>query len=124
MGCVIARDGVVLATAGNEREERGDATAHAEVIALREAGIELGGWRLEGATVYVTLEPCPMCAGAIWQARVARLVYAAPDPKAGAAGSVLDILRNPRLPHRVEVEGGLLGDEASQMLKEFFAARR
>ena len=124
VGCVIARDGVRLAAAGNERESRGDATAHAEIVAIRDAGIALGGWRLEGATAYVTLEPCPMCAGALWQARIARLVFAAADPKAGAAGSVMDIPRSPRLPHRVEVEGGLLGDEAAALLRDFFAARR
>ncbi len=124
VGCVIARGPEVLAAAGNEREARGDATAHAEVVAIRDAGIALGGWRLDGATAFVTLEPCPMCAGALWQARITRLVYAAADPKAGGAGSVMDIVRNPRLPHRVEVESGLLADEAGALLREFFAARR
>ena len=105
VGAVVVRDGEVVGAAGNERELRADPTAHAECLALREAALTLGGWRLLGTVLYCTLEPCPMCAGAIQQARVTRLVYGAPDSKVGAAGSVVDLLRNPRLIHRVEVTG-------------------
>ena len=104
IGAVVVRDGEVLAAAGNERELRQDPTAHAEVLALRAAAERLGGWRVADATLYVTLEPCAMCAGAIVLARVPRVVYGAPDPKAGAAGSVLDVLGEPRLNHRPEVD--------------------
>ena len=124
VGCVIAADGEVVAAAHNERELRGDPTAHAEVLALREAARKLGGWRLDGAVLYVTLEPCAMCAGAIVLARMPRVVFAATDPKAGAAGSVLDVLAEPRLNHRPVVAGGLLAAEAADMLRAFFAARR
>jgi len=124
VGCVIAADGEVVAAAHNERELRGDPTAHAEVLALREASRKLGGWRLEGAVLYVTLEPCAMCAGAIVLARMPRVVFATTDPKAGAAGSVLDVLSEPRLNHRPVVAGGLLGGEAAELLQSFFAARR
>jgi len=114
----------VLAAAGNERELRRDPTAHAEVLALRAAAEALGGWRLPDTTLYVTLEPCAMCAGAIVLARVPRVVYAAGDPKAGAAGSVLDVLGDPRLNHRPAVVAGVLGDEAGEMLRGFFRERR
>ena len=124
IGAVLARGGETLAAAGNEREARGDPTAHAEILVLREAASRLGGWRLPDTTLYVTLEPCAMCAGAIVLARVPRVVYAAADPKAGAAGSVLDVLGEPRLNHRPEVQGGLLGEEAAALLAGFFAARR
>jgi tRNA(adenine34) deaminase len=124
IGCVIAHDGEVLAAAGNERELRGDPTAHAEVLALREAGRALGSWRLGGTAMYVTLEPCAMCAGAIVLGRVPRLVYGAPDPKAGAAGSVFDVLAEPRLNHRPEVAAGLLAAESADLLRSFFALRR
>jgi tRNA(adenine34) deaminase len=124
IGAVLARDGEVLAAAGNERELRADPTAHAEVLAVQEASRRLGGWRIPDAVLYVTLEPCPMCAGAIVLARVPRVVYGAHDPKAGAAGSVLDILGEPRLNHRPQVDGGLLADEAAALLESFFAARR
>jgi tRNA(adenine34) deaminase len=124
IGCVIAAEGEVVAAAGNERELRGDPTAHAEVLALREAGRVLGSWRLDGAALYVTLEPCAMCAGAIVLGRVPRVVYGTPDPKAGAAGSVLDVLGEPRLNHRPEVAGGLLAGESADLLRRFFAARR
>jgi tRNA(adenine34) deaminase len=124
IGAVIARDGEVLAAAGNERELRADPTAHAEVLALRVAAERLGGWRIRDATIYVTLEPCAMCAGAIVLARVPRVVYGAADPKAGAAGSVLDVLGEPRLNHRPRVEGGLLAGESAALLEAFFAARR
>jgi tRNA(adenine34) deaminase len=124
IGAIVAREGEVLAAAGNERELRGDPTAHAELLALREAAAALGGWRLPETTLYVTLEPCAMCAGAIVLARVPRVVYATPDPKAGAAGSVLDVLAEPKLNHRPLVESGLLADEAASLLEDFFAARR
>jgi tRNA(adenine34) deaminase len=124
VGCVIAHEGEVLAAAPNERELRGDPTAHCEVLALREAAGRLGHWRLSGAVLYVTLEPCAMCAGAIVLARVPRVVFGAPDPKAGAAGSVLDVLGEPRLNHRPEVAGGLLADESASLLRGFFGSRR
>ena len=124
IGAVMVRDGEVLAAAGNERERRGDPTAHAEVLALREAAQKLGGWRIPDSVLYVTLEPCVMCAGAIVLARVPRVVYGAADPKAGAAGSVLDVLGEPRLNHRPRVEGGLLAAESSALLESFFGARR
>ena len=124
IGAVIARGDEVIAAAGNERELRKDPTAHAEVLALRAAAAELGGWRLPGTVLYVTLEPCAMCAGAIVLARVPRVVYGAADPKAGAAGSVLDVLAEPRFNHRPVVEGGLLRSECAALLVEFFAARR
>lgn len=124
VGCVIAAEGEVLAAAPNERELRGDPTAHCEVLALREAAARLGGWRLDGAVLYVTLEPCAMCAGAIVLARVPRVVFGATDPKAGAAGSVLDVLGEPRLNHRPAVAGGLLAEESADLLRSFFAGRR
>ena len=124
IGAVVVRGGEVLAAAGNERELRADPTAHAEVLAIREASKRVGGWRIPDSILYVTLEPCPMCAGAIVLARVPRVVYGAPDPKAGAAGSVLDILGEPRFNHRPQVDGGLLAGEAAAILESFFAARR
>jgi tRNA(adenine34) deaminase len=124
VGCVIARDQDVVAAAPNERELRGDPTAHAEILALREASRVLGTWRLSDAVIYVTLEPCAMCAGAIVLGRVPRVVFGAWDPKAGAAGSVLDVLAEPKLNHRPEVAGGLLADESSELLRQFFAVRR
>jgi tRNA(adenine34) deaminase len=124
IGAVIARGEEVLAAFGNERERRGDPTAHAEVLALREAAAKLGSWRLEGCAIYVTLEPCAMCAGAMILARIGRLVFGAEDPKAGFAGSLGDLVRDPRLNHRVEVTSGVLADEASALLREFFARRR
>jgi tRNA(adenine34) deaminase len=124
VGCVIARGGEVIAGRPNERELRGDPTAHAEVLALREAASAVGSWRLGDVVMYVTLEPCAMCAGAIVLARVPRVVYGAVDPKAGAAGSVLDVLAEPRLNHRPEVAGGLLAEESAGMLRAFFAGRR
>ena len=124
IGCVIVQEGEVLAAAGNERELRGDPTAHAEVLAMREAGRALGSWRLDGCALYVTLEPCAMCAGAIVLGRVPRVVYGAVDPKAGAAGSVLDVLGEPRLNHRPDVAGGLLEGESAELLRRFFAVRR
>jgi tRNA(adenine34) deaminase len=124
IGAVVARDGEALAVAGNERELRRDPTAHAEVLALRAAAEALGGWRLPGCTLFVTLEPCAMCAGAIVLARVPRVVYGAPDPKAGAAGSVLDVLGEPGLNHRPDVEAGLFAEESGELLRAFFAERR
>ena len=124
IGTVIVRDGEVISAARNERELRGDPTAHAEVLALREAASKLGTWRLLDTVLYVTLEPCAMCAGAIVLARVPRVVYAADDPKAGAAGSVLDVLGEPRLNHRPVVARGLLAEEAAEMLRAFFASKR
>ena len=124
VGCVIARDGEVIAAAANERELRGDPTAHAEVLALREASRAAGSWRLSGTALYVSLEPCTMCAGAIVLARVPLVVYGTPDPKAGAAGSVLDVLAEPRLNHRPSVRGGVLADECAALLTHFFSARR
>jgi tRNA(adenine34) deaminase len=124
IGAVLVRDGDVVAVGHNERELRRDPTAHAEIIVLREAARLAGSWRVLDAELYVTLEPCAMCAGAIVLARVARLVYGATDPKAGACGSVLDIPGEPRLNHRPEVSGGLLAPECGGMLSDFFAARR
>jgi tRNA(adenine34) deaminase len=124
IGAVLVHEGEVLAAARNERELRGDPTAHAEVLALREASARLGTWRLLDTVLYVTLEPCAMCAGAIVLARVPRVVYAADDPKAGAAGSVLDVLAEPRLNHSPVVDRGLLASEAADMLRAFFASRR
>jgi tRNA(adenine34) deaminase len=124
IGAVIVHEGEVLATGRNEREERQDPTAHAEVLALREASEKLGSWRVLDSVLYVTLEPCAMCAGAIVLARVPRVVFGAWDPKAGAAGSVLDILAQPQLNHRPEVAAGLLADECGALLTGFFASRR
>ncbi|HWW90939.1 MAG TPA: tRNA adenosine(34) deaminase TadA [Solirubrobacteraceae bacterium] len=124
IGAVVVRGGEVLAAAHNERELRQDPTAHAEMIALREAARAVGTWRVLDTIIYVTLEPCAMCAGAIVLARVPRVVYGASDPKAGAGGSVLDVLNEPRLNHRPEVAGGLLATESSELLGSFFADRR
>ena len=124
IGAVLVHGGEVLAAARNERELRGDPTAHAELLALREASAKLGTWRLLDTVLYVTLEPCPMCAGAIVLARVPRVVFGAADPKAGAAGSVLDVLDEPRLNHRPAVARGLLADESAELLRSFFAPRR
>lgn len=124
IGAVIERGGEAIAAAGNEREFRKDPTAHAEILAIRQAAEKLGGWRLTGCTIYVTIEPCPMCAGAIYQARIEKLVYGATDEKAGAAGTLMDITRDSRLNHQVEVEGGVLADESVALLKEFFSCRR
>jgi tRNA(adenine34) deaminase len=124
IGAVIVRDGEPLAAAGNERELRADPTAHAEILAIRAAAVALGGWRLPGTTLYVTLEPCAMCAGAIVLARIPAVVYGTADPKAGAAGSVLDLLAEPALNHRPEVTGGVLEAECAALLTGFFAARR
>ncbi|HEX2804961.1 MAG TPA: tRNA adenosine(34) deaminase TadA [Kineosporiaceae bacterium] len=121
---LLGPDAAVLGSGRNAREATGDPTAHAEVLALRAAAAELGSWRLDGCTLVVTLEPCTMCAGALLLARVDRLVFGAWDPKAGAAGSVRDVVRDTRLNHRVEVVGGVLEDDCSRVLTAFFAARR
>jgi tRNA(adenine34) deaminase len=124
IGAVIVREGEVIGSGHNEREERTDPTAHAELIALREAARSLQSWRVLDAIMYVTLEPCAMCAGAIVLARLPRVIYGAADPKAGAAGSVLDVLAEPRLNHNPQVDGGLLADECAALLRGFFAPRR
>jgi tRNA(adenine34) deaminase len=124
VGAVLVQAGKVLAARGNERELRRDPTAHAEMLALREAAAVLGGWRIPDATLYVTLEPCPMCAGALVLARVNRLVYGASDPKTGAAGSVLDLVRHPALNHRLLVTPDVLAGECAEILRRFFASRR
>jgi tRNA(adenine34) deaminase len=124
IGAVVARDGEPLAAAGNERELRRDPTAHAEILAIRAAAEALGGWRLPDTTLYVTLEPCAMCAGAIVLARIPAVVFGAADPKAGAAGSVLDVLGEPALNHRPEVSGGVRGEECAALLQGFFSFRR
>ena len=121
---VLDRSGAVIATAHNERESGSDPTAHAEIVALRRAGEALGSWRLDGCTLAVTLEPCTMCAGAIVLARVRRLVFGAWDPKAGAVGSLRDVVRDRRLNHRPEVAAGVREQECSALLAGFFAARR
>lgn len=124
IGAVVARGDQVVARAGNQRERRGDPTAHAEILALRQAAERAGSWRLEGCALYVTLEPCAMCAGAVVLARIDRLVFGAADPKAGFAGSLGDLVRDPRLNHRVEVVSGVLAEEAGDLLRGFFASRR
>jgi len=124
VGAVIVKDGELIGVGHNERELRNDPTAHAETLALREASGALGSWRVLDAVMYVTLEPCAMCAGAIVQSRIPRVVYAAADPKAGAAGSVLNVLDVPQLNHRPQCEGGLLAEEAAGMLRIFFSSRR
>lgn len=124
IGAVIVRDGEVIATAGNERELRRDPLAHAEMLAIGEAAERLGGWRLLNTVIYVTLEPCPMCAGAIVQARIPHLVFGALDEKAGAAGSLYNIVQDSRLNHCVEVTAGVLEDESRALLQEFFSRKR
>jgi tRNA(adenine34) deaminase len=124
IGAVLVHDGEVIAATHNERELRQDPTAHAEILALREAARALGTWRVLDTVLYVTLEPCAMCAGAIVLARVPRVVFGAVDAKAGACGSVLDVLGQPRLNHRADVAGGLLAQECGELLSDFFASRR
>jgi len=124
VGAVVVKDGEVIGVGHNEREVRADPTAHAELIALRDAARSLGNWRVLESVLYVTLEPCAMCAGAIVLARVPRVVFGTTDPKAGAAGSVLDVLAEPRLNHHPQVRSGLLGEECADLLRSFFASRR
>jgi tRNA(adenine34) deaminase len=124
VGAVIAVGDQVIATAHNEREIARDPSAHAEMLAIRRAANALGRWRLTDATIYVTLEPCPMCAGLLVNARIARLVYGAADPKAGAVRSLYQIADDPRLNHRVEIAGGVLEEECSELLRDFFRKKR
>ena len=124
VGAVVVREGEVAGSGHNERELRHDPTAHAELLAIRDAARALGSWRLLDCVLYVTLEPCAMCAGAIVLSRLPRVIYGASDPKAGAAGSVLDVLAEPRLNHRPEVAAGLLAEESSLLLRDFFGSRR
>lgn len=124
IGAVLVIDGRVVSARGNERERRQDPTAHAEMLVLREAAAIAGGWRLKDATLYVTLEPCAMCAGAIVLARLKRLVFGADDPKAGAAGSIFNVVGHPALNHHPEVHAGIMADEASALLSEFFDKKR
>jgi tRNA(adenine34) deaminase len=124
VGAVVIHDGEVIGAGHNERQLRQDPTAHAEMIALREAAAHLGSWRLLDTVLYVTLEPCAQCAGAIVLGRIPRVVYGTADPKAGAAGSVLDVLAEPRLNHRPQVQGGVLATECAALLVDFFRSRR
>lgn len=124
IGAVLVLGGKVIAIDRNRREELKDATAHAEVLVIRRAGEILGGWRLSGGILYVTLEPCPMCAGAMVQARINRLVYGAADPKGGAAGTLYDLVRDHRLNHRIEVSSGIMEADCAALLQQFFRARR
>ncbi|MCB9717331.1 MAG: nucleoside deaminase [Myxococcales bacterium] len=124
VGAVVVRDGRVVGVGHNRRELEADPTGHAEIVALRDACRSAGRWRVDGATLYVTLEPCPMCAGAIVNARVARLVYGADDPKAGAVRSLYEICSDPRLNHRVQVVPGVLAEPAAALLRDFFRRAR
>ena len=124
VGAVVVKEGAVLSRAHNRREADGDPSAHAEVLAIRRAARKLGSWRLDGCTLYVTLEPCAMCAGAIVLARIPRLVFGAEDPKAGFVGSLGDLCRDPRLNHRLHVTEGILGEACGRILKEFFREKR
>jgi tRNA(adenine34) deaminase len=124
IGCVIVHEGIIVGRGRNQMERLQDATAHAEMVAIGAASSTLGTWRLHECTMYVTLEPCAMCAGAIILSRVGRLVYAANDPKAGACGSVLDVIHEPRLNHRVEITSGVLAEECGALLKAFFQRKR
>jgi len=124
IGAVIVHEDRIIGRGHNQRELLQDPTAHAEMIALTAAASELGTWRFTGCTIYVTLEPCPMCAGALVQARIDRLVYGADDPKAGACGSVYNIVEDDRLNHLVKVDRGIMADECAQLLKDFFAQQR
>jgi tRNA(adenine34) deaminase len=124
VGAVVLRDGEVVAQRHNERERTGDPTAHAEILALRDAAVVVGSWRLSGTTLVVTLEPCPMCAGALVAARVDQVVFGAADPKAGACGSLYNLCVDPRLNHEVEVVPGVGAEESAALLTEFFGDRR
>lgn len=124
VGAAVAKSDVLVASARNRREELKDPTAHAEILVLREASYELGDWRLEGCVLYVTLEPCLMCAGAILQTRIKRVLYSAQDPRGGACGSVYDLLNDGRVSPRREVVGGILEEESSELLRSFFCSRR
>lgn len=124
IGAVLVKDNSIIAADHNRREELNDATAHAEILVIRQGGALLGGWRLSGCTLYVTLEPCPMCAGAMVQARLDRLVYGAPDPKAGSAGTLYDIIRDDRLNHCLQVTAGVLAEDCASLLRQFFRKKR
>nr|WP_255679475.1 tRNA adenosine(34) deaminase TadA [Brevibacillus humidisoli] len=124
IGAVVVRDNEIVGRGFNLRETQKDPTLHAEMIAIRQASARLGGWRLIGCELYVTLEPCPMCAGAIVQARIERVVYGAADPKAGCAGTLMDLCSEPRFNHQVPVTAGVLAEESSQLLKQFFRRLR
>lgn len=124
IGAVITLHGEIIGRGYNLKETLNDPTLHAEIVAVRDAVARLGTWRLTGTTIYVTIEPCPMCAGALVQARVKRLVYGADDPKAGAVGSLMDLVRDPRLNHRIEVTRGILAEESRQILQRFFTKIR
>jgi tRNA(adenine34) deaminase len=124
VGAVVVHEGRVIGAGANRREELADPTAHAEVLALREAAAALGTWRLDGATLVVTLEPCPMCAGALWAARVSRVVFGAANPEAGSCGTLYNLCADPRLNHEVEVQHGVAAEAAGALLTEFFAGRR
>ncbi|MDI6750762.1 MAG: tRNA adenosine(34) deaminase TadA [Rhodocyclaceae bacterium] len=124
VGAIVVRDGAIIGRGFNQPISRHDPTAHAEVMALRDAAVRLGNYRLPGCTLYVTLEPCAMCIGAIFHARIARVVFGAPDPKTGAAGSVIDLFAEERLNHHAEVVGGVRAEECGALLSAFFAARR
>ncbi len=124
IGAVVVRDGEVVGRGHNRRETDGDPLAHAEILAIRDAAMRTAGWRLTGCTMYVTLEPCAMCAGALVNSRVERLVYGAPDPKAGYCGTLGDLTRDPRLNHRLEVTAGVLESESAALLRGFFASLR
>lgn len=124
IGAVVVRDGEIVGAGYNLRETRRDPTAHAEMVAIREASERLGAWRLLGCSLYVTLEPCPMCAGAILQSRVERVVYGAPDPKAGCAGTLMDLLQEPRFNHRLPWRSGVLQEECAALLTDFFRRLR
>lgn len=124
IGAVAVREGAIIGRGQNRVMRDSDPTAHAEIVAMREAAAALGNYRLNGCTLYVTLEPCAMCAGATIHARIDRLVYAAPDPKAGAAGSVLSVLNHPKLNHQMQVEQGSLAEESAELLRSFFRERR
>ena len=124
IGAVVVCGEQVVGAGFNRREADHDATAHAEIVAIRQASERLGRWRLDDCALYVTLEPCPMCAGALVHARIGRVVYAAPDPRTGAAGSVYDLLRDPRLNHRCQVDAGLAAEDSADLLRRFFRARR
>ena len=124
IGCVVVAGDVEIGAAGNERELRQDPTAHAEILAIRQAAASVGRWRLEGCTLYVTLEPCAMCAGAVVLARLDRVVFGAPDPKAGFAGSLGNLVQEPRLNHRAQLTAGVLEAECGEVLRGFFQARR
>jgi tRNA(adenine34) deaminase len=124
VGAVIVQNDLVVGRGHNLRETTGDPTAHAELIAIRDAARRLGSWRLEGTTIFVTIEPCPMCAGALVLSRVEELVFGAADPRAGACGSLWDIVRDPRLNHRLTVYGGVLADECAEVIQRFFRKLR